>query len=90
MKPLVRGASPYPTQQEARRRFVNRRFKLLRNTLIWKRHAGDLFGIGNTIGYLIESSLTVVYGRMDDIEKSMLKSKLKDSVPAELLPAIYK
>ena len=86
----MRGASPYPTQPEARGRFVNRRLKLLRNLILWRKHASDLFGVGNLIGHLLESSLVIINGRMDEPEKAALKIKLTNMVPVELLPAVYK
>jgi len=89
-KPLLRGASPYPTKEEARQRFINRRLKLLRNLLLWRKHAGDLFGTGNLIGHLVDGSLTAFYGQMDEVGKNLLGSKLKEMLPAELLPAMYK
>ena len=86
----MRGASPYPTQEEARRRFTNRRLKLLQNALLWRKHAGELFGIGNLISHLIEDSVSAFQGRMNDLEKEGVKNKLRNMVPSELLPAAFK
>src|ERR1700744_3180717 len=85
-KPLVRGMSPYPTQQMACKRFINRRIKLLSNMMRWRKHAGDLYGIGNSIGELVERCLVPVLFKVKDVEGLGLKRQLREMIPKEVQP----
>lgn len=46
-----------PEAITARRRFLARRVKLLRNLLRWRKYAGDRFGLGLLVGRLVEASI---------------------------------
>ena len=49
-----------PQAIPARRRFLARRYKLLRNVLQWRKHAGDRYGLGNLATRLVTSSMIPV------------------------------
>jgi GC-rich sequence DNA-binding factor len=87
-KSLVRGVSPYPTPDAALKCFMNRRFKLLHNLLLWRKHAGDLFGVGNLIGQLIDRSMVPILKKSSEVGANILRRKLQDIVPEELLPQL--
>lgn len=46
-----------PASIPARRRFLNRRMKLLSNLLRWRKYMGERFGVGILIGRLVERSI---------------------------------
>ena len=46
-----------PQAIPARRRFLARRHKLLRNILQWRKHAGDRYGLSNLVTRLVISSM---------------------------------
>lgn len=49
-----------PAAIPARRRFLARRHKLLRNLLQWRRYAGDRYGLGNLATRLVTGSMLPV------------------------------
>ena len=49
-----------PAAIPARRRFLTRRYKLLRNLLQWRRYAGDKYGLGALATRLVTSSMLPV------------------------------
>lgn len=46
-----------PDAIPARKRFLNRRVKLLGSLLRWRKYSGDRFGLGILIGKLVERSI---------------------------------
>ncbi|KAJ7677425.1 nineteen complex-related protein 2-domain-containing protein [Mycena rosella] len=46
-----------PASIPARTRFLNRRMKLLRNIIKWRKYTGDRFGIGESISRLVDGSI---------------------------------
>jgi GC-rich sequence DNA-binding factor len=46
-----------PASIPARRRFLNRRMKLLSNLLRWRKYMGERFGVGILIGRLVERTI---------------------------------
>ncbi|KAJ7718488.1 nineteen complex-related protein 2-domain-containing protein [Mycena maculata] len=51
-------ASFDPASISARNRFLNRRTKLLRNIIKWRKYSGERFGIGETISRLVEGGIS--------------------------------
>ncbi|KAJ3513492.1 hypothetical protein NLJ89_g2913 [Agrocybe chaxingu] len=49
-----------PDAIPARKRFVNRRVKLLKNLLRWRKYTGERFGLGMLVGTLVESCIMTV------------------------------
>ncbi len=49
-----------PAAIPARRRFLTRRYKLLRNLVQWRKHAGDRYGLGTLVIRLVTSSMLPV------------------------------
>lgn len=47
-----------PASIPARSRFLNRRTKLLRNLIKWRKYSGERFGIGDTIRRLVDESIS--------------------------------
>ncbi|KAJ7432756.1 nineteen complex-related protein 2-domain-containing protein [Mycena galericulata] len=47
-----------PASIPARSRFLNRRIKLLRNLVKWRKYSGERFGIGDTISRLVDGSIS--------------------------------
>ncbi|KAJ7784341.1 nineteen complex-related protein 2-domain-containing protein [Mycena metata] len=54
-----------PLSIPARTRFLNRRIKLLRNLVKWRKYAGERLGIGESISRLVESISDVARGGWD-------------------------
>lgn len=46
-----------PDSIPTRRRFLNRRVKLLGNLLRWRKYTGERFGLGMLIGRLVEGCI---------------------------------
>lgn len=46
-----------PDAIPARKRFLNRRIKLLKNLLSWRKYSGERFGLGILVGRLVERSI---------------------------------
>lgn len=46
-----------PDAIPSRKRFLNRRVKLLSSLLLWRKYGGDSFGLGILIGKLVERSI---------------------------------
>ena len=49
-----------PAAIPARRRFLTRQYKLLRNLVQWRKHAGDRFGLGSLVSKLLHEVLLPV------------------------------
>ncbi|KAJ7818525.1 nineteen complex-related protein 2-domain-containing protein [Mycena olivaceomarginata] len=54
-----------PASIPARTRFLNRRTKLLRNLIKWRKYAGERFGIGESISRLADSICVTAQGGWD-------------------------
>ncbi|KAJ7451559.1 nineteen complex-related protein 2-domain-containing protein [Mycena latifolia] len=54
-----------PASIPARTRFVNRRMKLLRNLVKWRKYTGERFGIGESISRLVDAISDVARGGWD-------------------------
>ncbi|KAF7364986.1 GC-rich sequence DNA-binding factor-like protein [Mycena venus] len=54
-----------PASIPARTRFLNRRTKLLRNLIRWRKYAGERFGIGESISRLVNSISETAQGGWD-------------------------
>ena len=52
----------------------------------WRKHAGDLYGIGNSIGELVERCLVPVLFKVKDVEGLELKRQLREMIPKEVQP----
>lgn len=46
-----------PEAVYARKRFLNRRVKLLGNLMRWRKYSGEQFGLGLLVGKLVERSI---------------------------------
>ncbi|KAJ7132963.1 nineteen complex-related protein 2-domain-containing protein [Mycena filopes] len=55
-----------PMSIPARTRFLNRRIKLLRNLVKWRKYTGERLGVGESISRLVESISDVAHGGWDD------------------------
>lgn len=92
--PLLKGMDPYPTVVVARNRFLARRFKLLKNLLMWRKVVGDMYGVGSLVGEVVERLVEPVIqgemrrGGMGELEGNVLRRKVRDLVPGELMPKI--
>jgi len=49
-----------PDAIPARRRFLNRRLKLAKNLLRWRKYTGERFGLGGMLARLIERSIVPI------------------------------
>jgi GC-rich sequence DNA-binding factor len=49
-----------PDAIPARRRFLNRRLKLVKNLLRWRKYTGERFGLGGMLARLIEHSIVPI------------------------------
>ncbi|KAJ7830261.1 hypothetical protein B0H13DRAFT_1916000 [Mycena leptocephala] len=54
-----------PASTPARTRFLNRRMKLLRNMMKWKKYTGERFGIGEGVSRLVDSISDIAQGGWD-------------------------
>ncbi|KAJ7195498.1 nineteen complex-related protein 2-domain-containing protein [Mycena pura] len=75
--PAGGAAVPFdPASIPARTRYLNRRMKLLRNLVKWKKYTGERFGIGETINRLVEGIVDIAEGGWDGGE--MVKEQVCD------------
>ncbi|KAL7280100.1 hypothetical protein ACG7TL_006515 [Trametes sanguinea] len=75
-----------PAAIPARRRFLTRRYKLLRNLLQWRRYAGDRYGLGVLATRLVTSSMLPVAETGWEVGGEEIMRKVAQSLPTELLP----
>ncbi|KAJ6585237.1 nineteen complex-related protein 2-domain-containing protein [Mycena capillaripes] len=54
-----------PASIPARTRYLNRRTKLLRNLIKWRKYTGERFGIGESISRLVDSISDIAHGGWD-------------------------
>ncbi|CDO69908.1 hypothetical protein BN946_scf184884.g67 [Trametes cinnabarina] len=76
-----------PAAIPARRRFLMRRYKLLRNLLQWRRYAGDKYGLGVLATRLITSSMLPVAETGWEVGGEEIMRKVVDVLPTNLVPA---
>lgn len=53
---------------------------------MWRKYAGDLYGVANLVGQIVERIFVPVVGKMDEVEGNVVRRKIQDIVPSELLP----
>ncbi|KAI0373663.1 GCFC-domain-containing protein [Pilatotrama ljubarskyi] len=76
-----------PAGIPARRRFLTRRYKLLRNLLQWRRYAGDRYGLGTLAARLVTSSMLPVAQTGWEVGGEELMRKVAQTLPTELVPS---
>ncbi|KAI1794968.1 GCFC-domain-containing protein [Ganoderma leucocontextum] len=79
-----------PQAIPARRRFLTRRHKLLRNLLQWRKYAGDRYGLGNLATRLVTSSMFPVAESGWEVGGEEIMRKVAQALPAELVPPSLK
>ncbi|PIL22749.1 hypothetical protein GSI_15442 [Ganoderma sinense ZZ0214-1] len=79
-----------PQAIPARRRFLTRRHKLLRNILQWRKYAGDRYGLGNLATRLVASSMLPVAESGWEVGGEDIMRKVAQALPAELVPPSLK
>ncbi|TFK40869.1 nineteen complex-related protein 2-domain-containing protein [Crucibulum laeve] len=75
-----------PEAIPARRRFLARRVKLLKNLLRWRKYAGERGGIGLLIGRLVEGCMLDVADRGWDVGGEEVVRTVAALLPNELVP----
>ncbi|KAI0330494.1 GCFC-domain-containing protein [Cubamyces sp. BRFM 1775] len=75
-----------PAAIPARRRFLTRRYKLLRNLLQWRRYAGDKYGLGALATRLVTSSMLPVAETGWEVGGEDIMRKVAQALPTELVP----
>ncbi|KAL1950433.1 hypothetical protein VTO73DRAFT_5557 [Trametes versicolor] len=75
-----------PAAIPARRRFLARRHKLLRNLLQWRRYAGDRYGLGNLATRLVAGSMLPVAETGWEVGGEEIMRKVVQTLPTELVP----
>ncbi|KIM43007.1 hypothetical protein M413DRAFT_69575 [Hebeloma cylindrosporum] len=81
-----RAAGFNPDAIPARRRFLNRRVKLMKNLLRWRKYTGERFGLGTILAQLIERSIVPVAEGGWEVGGEDIVRKVVNMVPAELVP----
>ncbi|KAF9483419.1 hypothetical protein BDN70DRAFT_873928 [Pholiota conissans] len=75
-----------PAAIPARRRFLNRRVKLLGNLLRFRKYIGERFGVGILIGRLVERSIVNVAEGGWDVGGQEVAEKIAKMLPEDLIP----
>ncbi|RPD62638.1 GCFC-domain-containing protein [Lentinus tigrinus ALCF2SS1-7] len=75
-----------PAAIPARRRFLTRRYKLLRNLLQWRKYAGDRYGLGTLATRLVGSSMMPVAESGWEVGGEDTMRKVAQALPPELVP----
>ncbi|KAJ3002116.1 hypothetical protein NUW54_g6022 [Trametes sanguinea] len=75
-----------PAAIPARRRYLTRRYKLLRNLLQWRRYAGDRYGLGVLATRLVTSSMLPVAETGWEVGGEEIMRKVAQALPTELVP----
>ncbi|KAI0699950.1 nineteen complex-related protein 2-domain-containing protein [Cerioporus squamosus] len=75
-----------PAAIPARKRFLTRRYKLLRNLLQWRKHAGDRYGLGALATRLVTSSMMPVAESGWEVGGEDTMRKVVQALPSELVP----
>ncbi|TFK91874.1 GCFC-domain-containing protein [Polyporus arcularius HHB13444] len=75
-----------PAAIPARRRFLTRRYKLLRNLVQWRKHAGDRYGLGTLAIRLVTSSMLPVAESGWEVGGEDIMRKVVQALPSELIP----
>ncbi|KAI8994209.1 nineteen complex-related protein 2-domain-containing protein [Trametes punicea] len=75
-----------PAAIPARRRFLMRMYKLLRNLLQWRRYAGDKYGLGTLATRLVKSSMLPVAETGWEVGGEEIMRKVAQALPTELVP----
>ncbi|TBU23747.1 GCFC-domain-containing protein [Dichomitus squalens] len=75
-----------PQAIPARRRVLARQYKLLRDLLQWRKHAGDRYGLGNLTTRLVTSSMLPVAESGWEVGGEEMMRKVAQALPAELVP----
>ncbi|KAF8964319.1 nineteen complex-related protein 2-domain-containing protein [Flammula alnicola] len=75
-----------PEAIPARRRFLNRHVKLLKNLLSWRKYTGERFGLGILIGKLVEGCIITVAESGWEVGGEDTARKVVNMLPEELIP----
>ncbi|RDB19034.1 GC-rich sequence DNA-binding factor 2 [Hypsizygus marmoreus] len=85
-KAVRRGVPAFdPEAIPARRRFLARRVKLLRNILRWRKHSGERFGIGHLITRLVEGCILDIAESGWEVGGEDIARKVAAMLPNELI-----
>ncbi|KAF9013201.1 nineteen complex-related protein 2-domain-containing protein [Cyathus striatus] len=79
-----------PEAIPARRRFLVRRVKLLKNLLRWRKYTGEKFGIGLLVGRLVEDLVLRAAQDGWDVGGEEIARKVADMLPSDLVPFTLK
>ncbi|KAF9026128.1 GCFC-domain-containing protein [Hymenopellis radicata] len=74
-----------PESIPARRRFLARRVKLLRNLIRWRKHTGERFGVGQSISRLVDGPLLSVAETGWDVGGQEIMKQVSSMIPEELV-----
>ncbi|CAA7262911.1 unnamed protein product [Cyclocybe aegerita] len=75
-----------PDAIPARKRFVNRRVKLLKNLLRWRKYTGERFGLGMLVGTLVENCIMTVAKGGWEVGGEDVARMVAGLLPEELIP----
>ncbi|KAG6827182.1 hypothetical protein H0H92_012892 [Tricholoma furcatifolium] len=90
-KAVRRGPPAFnPEAIPARRRFLARRVKLLRNMLRWRKHTGERFGIGALVTQLVEQCVLDVAETGWEVGGEDISRTVLTMLPDELIPSALK
>ncbi|KIY62847.1 hypothetical protein CYLTODRAFT_494369 [Cylindrobasidium torrendii FP15055 ss-10] len=79
-----------PDGLPARKRYLARRLKLLRNLLRWRKHIGDTYGVGRTVEVLLEDVMLPVANSGWEVGGEDVMRQVLATLPEELVPQVLR